>query len=88
MYTEQRIASTPGWVRKVHTSHRAIVAHQEERAAKAVFLPGCGDDALLEEPGGVLDVIRLDLSERHAGMHKKPPVSGRARRPGRAERTR
>src|SRR5215218_9623258 len=62
-------------VREVDGHDRAVVAHQEERAAEALFLPGCGDDALLEEAGGVLDVLRLDLSERHAGM-QKPPVSG------------
>src|SRR5918995_534850 len=56
-------------VREVDGHYRAVVAHQEERAAEALFLPGRGDDALLEEPGGVLDVLGLDLSERHAGMH-------------------
>src|SRR5215216_6699244 len=56
-------------VREVDGHYRAVVAHQEERAAEALFLPGRGDNALAEEAGGVLDVLRLDLSERHAGVH-------------------
>jgi hypothetical protein len=44
-------------VREVDGHYRAVVAHQEERAAEALFLPGCGDDAFPEEAGGVLDVL-------------------------------
>ena len=61
---------------EVDGHYRAVVAHQEERAAAALFLPGCGDDALLEEAGGVLDVLRLDLSERHAGVHDETSCFG------------
>ena len=63
-------------VREVDGHYRAVVAHQEERAAEALFLPGRGDDALLEEAGGVLDVLRLDLSERHAGVHDETSCFG------------
>src|SRR5215204_5295199 len=75
-------------VREVDGHYRAVVAHQKERAAEALFRPGCGDDALPEEPGGVLDVLRLDLSERHAGVQDETSCFGPGTRPGRAERTR
>src|SRR5918995_1845405 len=77
-------AEVVGAVREVDGHYRAVVAHQKERAAEALFLPGAGMMPSPKRRAESSMSSGLTWANVTRACTTKPPVSGRARRPGRA----